>query len=280
MGRDKVPILGEETIYSDWKKRVRWWNDVTDVKDEKRAATLIMHMSGKPESMAIQLDRTALSVAGSVEKLLTEMDKFYKKDETAIVFSAIDNFLTYRKPPDATMGEYLREFNQRYKLLQESREKSDTPLFEDGILAYFLLHQAGLNQEQMRLIKATVETLSYANMEKALKRTYGENPLSSSSGTSCNPTGGYTVSVKEEPTFYQRYPEQDQDHMFYDHSQFQRQRPEGKFRGSRNPQNLMQRPAPIQHDNPYANSKRKDYKCFKCGEQGHYSRHCRSDEVY
>ena len=56
MGRDIVPVLDGKTKYADWKKRVEWWQQAANVKAGARAATLIVHRSGKPDECALQLD--------------------------------------------------------------------------------------------------------------------------------------------------------------------------------------------------------------------------------
>ena len=86
MGSDKVPVLDEKSNYSDWKRRVQCWKKVTTVKPEAGAAALIMHMSGKPEAVAIQLDVEELSKAGGIDVLIAELDKLYEKDQTQSVF--------------------------------------------------------------------------------------------------------------------------------------------------------------------------------------------------
>ena len=214
MGGDKVPTLNDKTNYQDWKKRVVWWQKATDTKKENQAAKLIMHMNGKPEEVAIQLDADFMSVADGVSKLIAELDKLYEKDATQSIFAAIDSFLSYRRLSTSSMDEYIREFNQRHKNLIQRRNKGDR-LFEDGILAYFLLHQANLTEEQKILIRATVKDLSYAEVETSLKRTYGEDPTRCSSACSSltstssdSSRGGYSFKpvekpvVKEEPTYY------------------------------------------------------------------------------
>ena len=123
MGKDKVPVLDGKTNYADWKKRVEWWQQATTVKPEARAATLIMNMHGKPEEVAIQLDVNKLSVASGVAILLKELDKLYEKDQTQSIFTAIDSFISYRRPKDMSMEEYIREFSQRYKNLVQRRGK-------------------------------------------------------------------------------------------------------------------------------------------------------------
>ncbi len=224
MGKDKVPSLSDSTNYTEWKRRVMWWAQATTVKKEARAATLIMNMAGKPESVAIQLNHETLSVEGGVALLIKELDKLYEKDATQSVFTAIDSFLGYSRPDDVSMEEYTREFNQRNKHLVQTRGKGD--LFEDGIRAYFLLQQANLSNNQKVLIRATVSDLSYNNMEDQLKRTYGEDITSSSSssslssgssfglksqlqsskiggiGSSSSRSNSLNIKVKEEPTYF------------------------------------------------------------------------------
>ena len=199
------------------------------MKEESQAATLIMNMEGKPESVAIQLNHETLSVKGGVALLIKELDKLYEKDATQSVFTAIDSFLGYSRPDDVSMEEYTREFNQCYKHMVQTRGKDD--LFEDGIRAYFLLQQANLSNNQKVLIRATVSDLSYNNMEDQLKRTYGEDITSSASSSSLssgssmgaksqsNKIGGIgssssrpnslNIKVKEEPTYFQQGPSEE-----------------------------------------------------------------------
>ena len=209
MGSDKIPALKDDTSYADWKKKVRIWEMGTDVKPQHRAAKLVMHMTGKPEEVAIQLNPEQLGAAGGVKVLIDELDKLYEEDKTQSIFQAIDSFNSYRRPKSATIDEYIHEFQQRYKNICQLRDKAS--LYDDGILAYLLLNQANLDNEQQRLIRATISDLTYANMEKALKRTYGENlstPMSSSrqsSGQSYSfkPESSCSKVIKDEPVFYQ-----------------------------------------------------------------------------
>ena len=82
MVADRVPELGDHTVYSDWKRRVKIWTISTKTDKKKMAAVLICHMRGKPESAAIQLDIDKLTEDDGVDKLLKEMDKLYEPDST------------------------------------------------------------------------------------------------------------------------------------------------------------------------------------------------------
>ena len=227
MGSDKVPVLDEKSNYSDWKRRVQWWKKVTTVKPEAGAAALIMHMSGKPEAVAIQLDVDELSKAGGIDVLIAELDKLYEKDQTQSVFTSIDSFMNYRRSSEVPMEEYVREFNHRYKNLVQKRSAGaggTKEVFEDGVLAYFLLHHANLSDHQKTLIRATVSKLSYENMESQLKRAYGADYTNVSSSSSSASSETYSIGktkVKEEPvnTYFQQSDqscqEEDPQEVFY-----------------------------------------------------------------
>ena len=239
MGGEKVPALKDGTSYSDWKKRVNIWRLGTDTKPEAQAIKLVMNMSGKPEEVAIQIAPEKLGSANGVRDLLAELDKLFEEDKTQSIFAAIDNFNSYRRPSDTSIDEYIREFQQRYKALIQARGANNNQLYEDGILAYLLLHQANLDSEQQRLIRATIVDLTYENMEKALKRTYGEGLTKLGSMSASKSSNGYSynpdsVKVKtESSTFFEesgndRDPRQSEeenlyyeghgeDHMYYDH---------------------------------------------------------------
>jgi transposase InsO family protein len=220
MTGEKVPKLQDDTSYADWKKRVQIWLMGTEVKKNHQAPKLVMYMSGKPEEVAIQIEPEKLGAEDGVKVLLTELDKLFEEDKTQSVFAAIDNFNSYRRGQTTSMDEYIREFQQRYKALMQARGKK-TALFEDGILAYLLLHQANLDSEQQRLIRATIVDLTYANMEKALKRTYGEGLIKSSSSNSGS-SSAYSykpeaVKIKtESSTFFENSYNGDEEHTYYE----------------------------------------------------------------
>ena len=264
MTGEKIPKLQDGSSYADWKKRVKIWQMGTEIKKEHQAVKLVMNMSGKPDEVAIQIDPEKLGSEDGVKVLLEELDKLFEEDKTQSIFAAIDNFNSYRRGQNTSMDEYIREFQQRYKALMQARGKKDA-LYEDGILAYLLLHQANLDSEQQRLIRATIDNLTYANMEKALKRTYGEGLVKSSFSSSTSSSGsssgyGYKpdpVQIKtesstffegasgdEEFTYYEEedcvfssdseQPEESEPEMvFLNGAYYHRQKPSGsRFRGN------------------------------------------------
>ena len=168
-----IPILDENTDYTTWKKKVDIWKLGTNAKPEQQAAKLIMQMRGKPQEVAINIPTSKIGSANGVKDLLTELDLLYKKDTTQSLFKAIDSFENYRRTKDEDMDTYISEFQRRYKTLKQLQANKD--LYDDVILAYRLLNQASLNEEQARLVRATCTAeLTFENMKDQLKRTFGD----------------------------------------------------------------------------------------------------------
>ena len=119
------------------------------------------------------------------------------------MFKAIENFEQYARSSEESIDNYIREFEQRHKRLQDLCGNKDA--YEDGIKALKLLHQANLKPEQKHLIGALTETLTYDAMIKALKRTLGGGSGILKNATANPYLGGASSSgmqVKQEPVTY------------------------------------------------------------------------------
>jgi len=199
-------VLDDSADYSTWKKEVNIWVLGTSAKPTQQASKLIMSMRGKPRDVAINLSPEEIGAEDGLKNLFKELDKLYNKDSTQSLFKAIDEFESYRRPGEADIDKYILEFQRRYKCLKQLRENKD--LYEDTILAYRLLHQASLNEEQQRLIKATcVNGLTYDNMQDQLRRTFGDglvigNPGSNKKDNTLPYKSSSSMqNMKEEPVF-------------------------------------------------------------------------------
>ncbi len=189
-----IPVLDDRTDYNTWKKKVSIWILGTNAKEEQRASKLIMNMRGKPQEVSINIPTETLGAKDGVVKLLAELDKLYQKDTTQSLFKAIDSFEGYRRDPSDDIDEYVLEFQRRHKKLKQLREDKD--LYDDSILAYRLLNQANLNEEQARLVRATCNSgLTYDKMQEQLKRTFRDS-LGEKKTTKPLP---FKPVIKEEP---------------------------------------------------------------------------------
>ena len=189
-----IPVLDDRTDYNTWKKTVSIWMLGTNAKKSQQASKLIMNMRGKPQEVSINIPTETLGAEDGVVKLLAELDKLYEKDTTQSLFKAIDSFEGYRRDQADDIDEYVLEFQRRYKKLKQLRDDKD--LYDDAILAYRLLNQANLNEEQARLIRATCNSgLTYNKMQEQLKRTFGDS-LGGKKTTTSLP---FKPAIKEEP---------------------------------------------------------------------------------
>ena len=203
---DGIPCLGDDVDYRTWKRQVLIWQLGTAAKPEQQAARLIGKMSGRCHEAAIQLDLTKLKAADTgVKYLLEELDKDFLSDQTQTVFSAMDNFLTFKRAAGQSVEDYIREFSQRHKNLVTIRGKGE--IYEDGILGCMLMKQANLCQDNELLIRAsTTADVSFANMEALLKRTFGKGGDSRlSRSEKPNPKyeeAGSSNQIKPEPVYF------------------------------------------------------------------------------
>lgn len=201
MSLREIPVLDDSSDYSTWKKKVLIWQLGTAATKKQQASKLIMNMKGKPQEVSINMTVEELGAEEGVDKLIAELDKLYKKDSTQSLFKAIDDFEGYRRGDGEDIDNYILEFQRRHKILKQMRENKS--LYDDMILAYRLLNQASLNDEQARLIRATcTATLSYDLMQDQLKRTFGDG-FTRNSNHSSLPFKSATMEemVKQEPVF-------------------------------------------------------------------------------
>ena len=199
----ETPILND-TTHSDylmWKKEVAVWQLGTNAKNTQQAAKLIMNMSGKPREVSINLPVDVLGGEDGVKKLIEELDKLYCKDSTQSLFKAIDSFESYRRAPSEDIDKYILEFLRKYKYLKQLQENKE--LYGEAILAYRLLNQASLTQEQQRLVRATCTVLTLEKMQEQLKRTFGDSIGERSSSDLPFKTSQHK-EIKSEPIFYAR----------------------------------------------------------------------------
>lgn len=287
-----IPVLTEDTVYSAWKKEIAFWKHATNVDPKKRAHTVILAMTGKPRNVATQLDPETLAVDGGLDTLITEMDKMFLKDNTQQLFCAIDSFEKFRRPKSTSMDEYIAEFTRLYKCVVECRSGKES--YEDGILAYKMLMQADLSNDDQRIVKAIAKPLSVAIMTETLKRTFGDGLSTTGVVTSLpykSATSSSGFKVKDEPLFLTR--ELQEDQQFYqeekyddmeggiywnnnprrNYRSFQR-----GFRGSKPRGNYVKSPPHNNQSgrfNPYGRgSKKQQRQCFLCGDPSHYVSDC------
>ena len=151
---DGPPRLTSDTIYSQWKREVRIWQLGTTVNKSKQAAHVFSMLTGKVRE---HVSRLSLEVFGSetgLDRMLADLDVYYKKDEAQTLFMAVENLETYRRSKDESITDYIEEFSRRNDLVKEQIDNEDA--LHNGVLAYRLLKQASLTENEQRLVRATI----------------------------------------------------------------------------------------------------------------------------
>ena len=193
------PRLLKDGSYLDWKHEVRIWQLGTTVDAKKQAARVILKLEGKAKAHACRLSIEELGKDGGLKYLLDELDKFFKKDETQQKFIAIEELEKYKRS-DESISEYIEEFERKYAVVNELLGKEG---YDDGIVAYRLLKQASLSDNEAQIIRATIQKLTYENMKAAMKRTLGDVVVLSNSSLGASASGyANPITVKQEPTYF------------------------------------------------------------------------------
>ena len=207
MGADRPPLLSDGMDYRKWKLEVEMWELGTAVKEERRGAVCAGQICQiQARDFAMRVDKTKIKAKEGLAYLLTELDKHFKEDDTQCIFLAIEEIEKFIRPTEMKISDYISEFYRRNNRLKELLG-AGKEVYHDGILAYRLMSQANLNDHQKQLIKAAMGStaLSFATVEEAMKRCFGDSVIYTDGGhaNSGVSTSGL-LQVKQDPaTFYQ-----------------------------------------------------------------------------
>ena len=171
MGGDNPPELTPSTSYNQWKRDVRIWQLGTSVTETKQAARAILRMTGKVREYASRISVDELKKEEGLDLLILELDKYFKKDATQEVFLAIEELENFRRD-NMTITEYIEEFTRLTGRVKELLDNKDP--YDDGVLAYRILKQASLSEQDQKLVRATVTKLTLDEMVVGLKRCLGD----------------------------------------------------------------------------------------------------------
>ena len=160
------PQMKKDLPYADWVFLVEAWQAVTEIDEEKQGLVLFLSLDGKWRS-CVQSKCTMADMKSKtgVKKVLEALDSQFKKNKAKTAYEAFDHFITFRRPSDMTIDDYLIEFDQ--KLM---KVKSNSLAIPENILGYFLLKCADLPEAKADMCRATCKDLSYSEMKDAIER--------------------------------------------------------------------------------------------------------------
>ena len=160
------PVMRDDLTYKEWRADLEIWSDFTELDAVKKGGAVFLTLTGKAQqTVRASVSRDKLKAQDGLNAVLVCLDKLYLKDETSSGFAAFEDFVSYRRPSDTSIQDFLIEFN-----LKQSRCASHKLKLPDGVLAYYLLKCANLSDEQANICKATCGSLTLADMQKQIER--------------------------------------------------------------------------------------------------------------
>ena len=107
------PKLKKDVAYKTWKNKLSMWTLVTNVpKKEQAIVVLLEALEGnqKAEKAVSDLTVTQLNVDNCLWVLLDKLDIAFQANTTDDAHSAYTEFNNYKKGHNASMNDYILEF--------------------------------------------------------------------------------------------------------------------------------------------------------------------------
>ena len=163
----KAPsVMREGLTYEDWKKERNIWRKFTDLSKQRQGGALFLTLTGKArETVLAEVPLSKFDEDSGIDEITKALDTLYLQDATENAFVTFDSFIKFRRPQGMSLKEYLAEFNLRYNKI-----KDNNMTLPDGVLAYALLTCANLPEDQEKLCRATVSSLTYKEMKAQIEK--------------------------------------------------------------------------------------------------------------
>ena len=195
------PTLQESSSFEAWEKAINLWTLVTDVKKEKQGASVVLSLTGKARDQVLELPFTDINCEDGVKNILKKLGSLYKKDTVDTAYETFERFIYFGRDTNKSMSTFINEFESRY-----NKAKDHSFELGDSSLAFFLLNQAKLSDENKKLIRATITKFEYEDMKSKLKKVFGSGEQSEKSMLDDMAVKVEEINLAEdEEAFYGRY---------------------------------------------------------------------------
>ena len=215
------PLLSDESVYENWKREIEIWQAFTDLAPKKQGPAIFLTLQGKAREAALEIEIKDLTDDQGVKKLIEKLDSLYLEDINQSAYAAYESFEMYRRPEDMNIKEFFNNFERLYNKLKVYQME-----LPDGVLAYRVLKSANLSEENEKLARATITTLTYKSMTEQLKKIF----------TDISKSLSQQVNLKVEPTFHNENLGPDEEVNFVNQGRFQYKgkRSHSTYRGRNN----------------------------------------------
>ena len=166
---DKVPPpLSDSASYQDWRKIVDLWGKFTSCPKEKQGMAVIFTLKASDQKKVLNLSTEVICGETGLESVLKRLDELYLEDETLEMYSALEDFESYKRVSSSPINDFLIDFELKYDKI-----KSHGITYPEELLGFRLLKAANLPATDEKLAKATSD-LKYPTMKAQLKRLFSE----------------------------------------------------------------------------------------------------------
>ena len=163
------PKLTECKNYEQFVQLIKIWQIATDLPKEKQGAALLLSLEGEAQRAALRVKENELQSDDGIVKVIDELDKLFYQDKTTQKFKALEDLENLKKTKSLTMQQYLLEFETKL-----DKTTSLGIVWPDDIIAFRLLKNANLPEQDHRLAKATVGGLEYEKVKEKLSFIFGK----------------------------------------------------------------------------------------------------------
>ena len=158
------PKFNEDTeSWEDYKKEIQMWKMCTSLEPKKQGPAFYLALKGKAKEMVKNISNAEIMADNGLDRMLLELDKLYEKDKSQNQYLTYKSFLDFRREDSMSIKSYIAKFEDLTAKIQA--KGFDLP---DAALAYHLLDFANLDDEAMKLVKATLTTLTYDSTKERL----------------------------------------------------------------------------------------------------------------
>ena len=205
----KVPSIGEDSLYSDWKKEIEIWqltNNVLGCNKSVLAGSLFASLTGQAKDTVLSGLKTAeIMHDDGVDNIMAKLDEFFLGNLTKNAFQVHDDLVKFKRKVNTNFKDFLVEFQ-----VKANKVKASGTELSEGVLGYILLTCANLSSEKENMIRATCDTLNFKSVKTQLEKiALDKTPESKGSVEyTATKTEVPSSSIKVENAFYEnpQYP--------------------------------------------------------------------------
>ena len=168
-GNKCPPDFNKSKSYDDWVKKLKIWARITGLPKADQGGAVLMSLEGEAEDAVLEIEEDLLCTEDGLKLVLDKLDKIFKKNAIIEKFEALDSFETYRRSSDTTIHNFIVEFDKRL-----NKTKKLGTQISDDLLAYRLIKSANLDEQDERVVKATITTLAYDAVKDKLKTIFND----------------------------------------------------------------------------------------------------------